>query len=180
MLSRSVVKLTNLDDVILHLQTHDGKVSMLSSTSTCCLDFDRRFLRDDVPSIVREQAGAFLLRVGAKFTHHLQHREQTTCFQHDVPGKIFCWRGNSNRLKHIRKRLCNQGDESNLVRPAADSLLPDFEAALAKVQAQLDIIPQKASDEIAKNCDVDSYDFEKLREETNSLATLYCQSCTNS
>lgn len=42
----------------------------------------------------------------------------------------------------------------------------DFEAALAKVQARLGIIPQKASDEIAKNCDVDSYDFEKLREET--------------
>jgi hypothetical protein len=42
----------------------------------------------------------------------------------------------------------------------------DFEAALAKVQARLGIIPQNASDEIAKNCDVDSYDFEKLREET--------------
>lgn len=42
----------------------------------------------------------------------------------------------------------------------------DFEAALAKVQARLGIIPQKASDEIAKNCNVDSYDFAKLREET--------------
>lgn len=42
----------------------------------------------------------------------------------------------------------------------------DFEAALAKVQAQLGIIPQKAYDEIAKNCDVDSYDFDKLRKET--------------
>ena len=42
----------------------------------------------------------------------------------------------------------------------------DFEAALAKVQAQLGIIPQKASDEIAKNCDVNSYDFDKLREKT--------------
>ena len=42
----------------------------------------------------------------------------------------------------------------------------DFEAALAKVQARLGIIPQKASDEIAKDCHVDSYIFEKLREET--------------
>ena len=42
----------------------------------------------------------------------------------------------------------------------------EFEAALAKVQAHLGIIPAKAYFEIAKNCDVDEYDFEKLREET--------------
>jgi hypothetical protein len=42
----------------------------------------------------------------------------------------------------------------------------EFEAALAKVQAHLGIIPAEAYFEIAKNCDVDSYDFEKLREET--------------
>lgn len=66
---------TNLDDVILDSQTHGGKVSMLSSTSTCCFEFDRRFLGDNVPSLVREQAGAFLLRTGAKPTHHLQHRK---------------------------------------------------------------------------------------------------------
>ena len=42
----------------------------------------------------------------------------------------------------------------------------EFEAALAKVQAHLGIIPAEAYFEIAKNCDVDDYDFEKLREET--------------
>ena len=44
-----------------------------------------------------------------------------------------------------------------------------FEAALAKVQAQLGIIPQKAADEIAKCCNVDSIDFDELRRKTELI-----------
>lgn len=44
-----------------------------------------------------------------------------------------------------------------------------FEAALAKVQAQLHIIPQKAADEIAKHCTLEHIDFEELRRKTETI-----------
>ena len=45
----------------------------------------------------------------------------------------------------------------------------DFEAALAKAQAELDIIPQKAADEIVKHCDVRNIDFDELRKQTELI-----------
>jgi len=44
-----------------------------------------------------------------------------------------------------------------------------FEAALAKVQARLGIIPQNAADEIVKHCDVTGMDFEELRKQTELI-----------
>ncbi|KAK4561794.1 hypothetical protein LTR86_004473 [Recurvomyces mirabilis] len=44
-----------------------------------------------------------------------------------------------------------------------------FEAALAKVQAEIGIIPQRAADTIVKHCKVDDYDFDKLREKTELI-----------
>jgi 3-carboxy-cis,cis-muconate cycloisomerase len=45
----------------------------------------------------------------------------------------------------------------------------DFEAALAKVQAKLDIIPQKAADEIVKTCSSDFIDFDELAKKTQLI-----------
>jgi len=45
----------------------------------------------------------------------------------------------------------------------------DFEAALAKVQAKLKIIPQDAADEIVKHCDAKEYDMAKLKEATERI-----------
>jgi 3-carboxy-cis,cis-muconate cycloisomerase len=45
----------------------------------------------------------------------------------------------------------------------------DIEAALAKVQAGLGIIPQEAADEIVKNCSLDKIDMNKLREQTERI-----------
>ena len=45
----------------------------------------------------------------------------------------------------------------------------DFEAALAKSQAQLGIIPQKACDEIVKHCKTDEVDWDELREQTEVI-----------
>ena len=42
----------------------------------------------------------------------------------------------------------------------------DFEAALARAQARLGIIPQDAADEIVRHCDVAALDFAKLEAET--------------
>jgi 3-carboxy-cis,cis-muconate cycloisomerase len=42
----------------------------------------------------------------------------------------------------------------------------DFEAALARAQARLGIIPQNAADEIVRHCDVAQLDFAKLEAET--------------
>ena len=44
-----------------------------------------------------------------------------------------------------------------------------FEAALAKAQARLDIIPQKAADEIIKYCDVGIIDWELLKAKTETI-----------
>lgn len=44
-----------------------------------------------------------------------------------------------------------------------------FEAALAKVQAELNIIPQKAADEIVKQCKLECLDFDLLRRKTESI-----------
>ena len=44
-----------------------------------------------------------------------------------------------------------------------------FEAALAKAQARLGIIPQKAADEIVKHCDVSIIDWELLKEKTEII-----------
>src|SRR3954469_10335735 len=45
----------------------------------------------------------------------------------------------------------------------------DIEAALARVQARLEIIPQEAADEIVKNCTIDKIDLEKLRQQTERI-----------
>lgn len=45
----------------------------------------------------------------------------------------------------------------------------DFEAALARAQARLEIIPQEACDEIIKHCKVDRFDIDKLRKETERI-----------
>src|ERR1700722_10413186 len=42
----------------------------------------------------------------------------------------------------------------------------NFEAALARAQARLGIIPQDAADEIVRHCDVAALDFAKLQAET--------------
>src|ERR1700693_5537177 len=45
----------------------------------------------------------------------------------------------------------------------------DIEAALAKVQAGLGIIPREAADEIVRNCSLDKIDMNKLREQTERI-----------
>ena len=45
----------------------------------------------------------------------------------------------------------------------------DIEAALARVQARLGIIPAEAADEIVKNCTLDRIDMEKLRVQTERI-----------
>ncbi|MEJ2376089.1 MAG: 3-carboxy-cis,cis-muconate cycloisomerase [Pseudolabrys sp.] len=45
----------------------------------------------------------------------------------------------------------------------------DFEAALAKAQARLKIIPQEAADEIVKHCDATLIDMAKLKEATERI-----------
>lgn len=45
----------------------------------------------------------------------------------------------------------------------------DFEAALARAQAKLKIIPQEACDEIVKHCDAKEYDMAKLKEATERI-----------
>src|SRR3954466_6517624 len=45
----------------------------------------------------------------------------------------------------------------------------DIEAALARVQARLEIIPQEAADEIVKNCTIDKIDMAKLRQQTERI-----------
>jgi len=45
----------------------------------------------------------------------------------------------------------------------------EFEAALARVQARLGIIPQKAADEIVRKCKVENVDFAKLKRQTERI-----------
>jgi 3-carboxy-cis,cis-muconate cycloisomerase len=45
----------------------------------------------------------------------------------------------------------------------------DFEAALARVQARLGLIPQEAADEIVRHCRVEEIDLAKLREQTERI-----------
>ncbi len=45
----------------------------------------------------------------------------------------------------------------------------DVEAALARVQARLGIIPQAAADEIQRHCSVHQLDLEKVRQETEAV-----------
>ena len=45
----------------------------------------------------------------------------------------------------------------------------DIEAALARVQARLGIIPQEAADEIVRNCRLDRIDMTKLRAQTERI-----------
>jgi 3-carboxy-cis,cis-muconate cycloisomerase len=47
----------------------------------------------------------------------------------------------------------------------------DFEAALARAQARLKIIPQEAADEVVKHCDAKEYDMAKLKEATERIGT---------
>jgi len=45
----------------------------------------------------------------------------------------------------------------------------DFEAALARVQARLGIIPQEAADEICRHCSAGEYDMAKLKQQTERI-----------
>src|SRR3954453_1404631 len=45
----------------------------------------------------------------------------------------------------------------------------EIEAALAKVQARLGIIPEKAATEIVRNCRIENIDFVKLRQQTERI-----------
>src|SRR6516164_8378805 len=45
----------------------------------------------------------------------------------------------------------------------------DIEAALARAQARLGIIPQEASDEIGRHCSAKEYDFAKLKTQTERI-----------
>ena len=45
----------------------------------------------------------------------------------------------------------------------------EIEAALAKVQGRLGIIPQQAADEIVRNCRIENIDMEKLRQQIDQL-----------
>ena len=45
----------------------------------------------------------------------------------------------------------------------------DFEAALAKAQGRLKILPQEAADEIVKHCDAKLIDMAKLKEATERI-----------
>src|ERR1700687_4894952 len=45
----------------------------------------------------------------------------------------------------------------------------DIEAALARVQARLGIIPQNACDEIPRHCSIAEYDFARLKAETERI-----------
>ena len=45
----------------------------------------------------------------------------------------------------------------------------DFEAALARAQARLGIIPQKAAEEICRHCNVAEIDFSKLKSQTERI-----------
>src|ERR1700743_159811 len=45
----------------------------------------------------------------------------------------------------------------------------DFEAALARGQARLGIIPKKAAEEICKHCNVGEFDFAKLKTQTERI-----------
>ena len=45
----------------------------------------------------------------------------------------------------------------------------DFEAALARVQGRLGIIPQEAADEICRHCSVGEYDMAKLKQQTERI-----------
>jgi 3-carboxy-cis,cis-muconate cycloisomerase len=45
----------------------------------------------------------------------------------------------------------------------------EFEAALARVQARLGIIPAKAADEIVRKCKVENIDFAKLKRQTERI-----------
>src|SRR6201996_5998 len=45
----------------------------------------------------------------------------------------------------------------------------DIEAALARAQARLGIIPQEAAEEICRHCDAKEYDFAKLKSQTERI-----------
>ena len=45
----------------------------------------------------------------------------------------------------------------------------EIESALARVQGRLGIIPQKAADEIVRNCRIDNIDMDKLRQQTERI-----------
>src|SRR3954462_7649561 len=45
----------------------------------------------------------------------------------------------------------------------------DIEAALARVQGRLGLIPQEAADEIVSHCRLDQIDMDKLRQQTERI-----------
>src|SRR5579862_9651070 len=45
----------------------------------------------------------------------------------------------------------------------------DIEAALARVQARLGIIPREASEEIGRHCAAEAYDFAKIKSQTERI-----------
>jgi len=56
----------------------------------------------------------------------------------------------------------------------------DIEAALARAQARLGIIPQEAAEEICRHCDAKEYDFAKLKSQTERIVTRCCRWCSSS
>ena len=54
----------------------------------------------------------------------------------------------------------------------------DIEAALARVQARLEIIPQEAADEIVRNCTIDKIDMGSMTSAARRCArTVRCLTC---
>ena len=50
----------------------------------------------------------------------------------------------------------------------------DVEAALARVQGRLGIIPQEAAEEIVKHCVIGEIDMQKLRQQTERISQSFC------
>jgi 3-carboxy-cis,cis-muconate cycloisomerase len=56
----------------------------------------------------------------------------------------------------------------------------DFEAALARAQARLGIIPKEAAAEITRHCSADKIDMTKLRKPPRRSAIRFSRSCSSS
>jgi hypothetical protein len=56
----------------------------------------------------------------------------------------------------------------------------DIEAALARVQGHLGIIPAEAAEEIGRQCSVEKIEMAKLKQATERLAIPSCRWCNSS
>ncbi len=74
-----------------------------------------------------------------------------------VSAEIFCDIFSTAQMRRIF------GDENRV------QAYLDIEAALARVQARLGIIPQRACDEIVKHCDARKFDFAKIKRDTERI-----------